>query len=210
MKAVFRYTWRRASEAAINSRLHHSQTHFLTDKAMDIQHIFLTQFVLSVVVFSLIARWYFLPWTVSKSTQQALVPLVVPHMFRYIGLAFLVPHLVGSSMRGDFAVAAAYGDLASALLAMLAVFALRYEWRISIPLVWLFNIVGSFDLVNAIRQVDVVPQLGVVRFIPTFVVPVLVVTHFMIFARLFSYALRPADFVTSHRAAPGNPTQLNH
>jgi hypothetical protein len=52
------------------------------------------------------------------------------------------------------------------------------------PLVWLFNIVGTADLLNALRQADAVPHLGTTWYIPTFLVPLLLVTHVMIFARL--------------------------
>ncbi|MEM7234011.1 MAG: hypothetical protein AAF517_17670 [Planctomycetota bacterium] len=157
---------------------------------MDSQQVFLTQFVLSLFVFGLLARWYLAPRLAGLATQQALVPLVIPHMFRYIGLSFVVPQLAGTTLRTDFATAAAYGDLASAFLAFFTIVALRGGWRAAIPLAWLFNIVGVVDLGNALRQVDVVPQFGVVWFIPTFIVPVLLVTHFMALTWLLRHAVR--------------------
>ncbi len=78
--------------------------------------------------------------------------------------------------------------LAGYLLALLALVILRKGWGIAIPLVWLFNIVGSVDLLNALRHVDVVPDLGATWYIPTFLVPLLLVTHAMIFARLLRRA----------------------
>ncbi|MEE9147889.1 MAG: hypothetical protein V3U27_10905, partial [Candidatus Tectomicrobia bacterium] len=57
-----------------------------------------------------------------------------------------------------------------------------------VALVWLFNIVGTVDLLNALRHLDVAPAFGAAWYIPTFLVPVLLVTHFMMFARLFSRA----------------------
>jgi hypothetical protein len=92
--------------------------------------------------------------------------------------------LVEESLPESFANAAAYGDFVTGLLAILALFSLRAEWRLAIPIVWLFNVFGAADLVNALRNAEAVPYLGVTWFIPTFVVPVLLVTHFMIFARL--------------------------
>lgn len=155
---------------------------------MDTQQIFLTQFTLSIFVYGLLARWYVTPRLSRLPAKEVLALLVIPHMFRYIGLSFEVPQLAGFSLRADFAGAAAYGDLASAFLAILAVFALRNDWRISIPLAWVFNTVGVVDLANALRQIDVVTQFGVVWYIPTFIVPVLLVTHFMIFTRLVAHA----------------------
>ncbi|MGB5535907.1 MAG: hypothetical protein WBN08_08385 [Thiogranum sp.] len=57
-------------------------------------------------------------------------------------------------------------------------------WGLAIILVWVFNIVGTADLLNALRHVEAVPDLGSTWYIPTFFVPMLLVTHFMVFARL--------------------------
>jgi hypothetical protein len=54
----------------------------------------------------------------------------------------------------------------------------------ALPLVWIFNILGTFDLMNALRQAEAIDYFGPTWFIPTFFVPVLLVTHVMIFARL--------------------------
>ncbi len=99
-------------------------------------------------------------------------------------MVFLVPGVVVQPLPGAFANAAAYGDLVSGVLALLALFALRTGWAGALALVWLFNIVGTVDLLNALRQANVVPDLGAAWYIPTFLVPALLVTHFMIFARL--------------------------
>ena len=57
-------------------------------------------------------------------------------------------------------------------------------WAGALPLVWLFNIVGTVDLLNALRQNVAIAHLGAAWYIPTFLVPVLLVTHFMMFAWL--------------------------
>ena len=54
----------------------------------------------------------------------------------------------------------------------------------ALVLVWIFNVVGTIDLLNALRHVNVVPHIGAAWYIPTFLVPLLLVTHFMIFVRL--------------------------
>ena len=150
--------------------------------------IFGTQFVLSVIVITLIARWFVTPWLTQKPLHLALTVLVLPHTFRHIGLSFLVPGLVADHTPSSFASAAAYGDFTSGLLAILALVALRGRWRLALPLVWVFNIVGTVDLVNALRQAEAVPYFLSTWYIPTFLVPVLLVTHGMIFARLFKWA----------------------
>ena len=151
---------------------------------MDTQAIFGLQFGLSLVLWSLIAKWWLAPWLQKKSQHQALACLTLPHAFRFMGMVFLVPGVVAQSLPHAFATSAAYGDLAAALLALLALIALRSGWAWALALVWLFNIVGTVDLVNAVRQQNVVPHLGAAWYIPTAFVPLLLVTHVMIFARL--------------------------
>jgi len=146
--------------------------------------IFGLQFILSLVVWGLIAKWLLAPWLENKSPHDALFWLTLPHAFRYIGLVFLVPGVVARPLPDAFATPAAYGDLVTGVLALLALIALRTGWAGAVALVWLFNIVGTVDLLNALRHANVVPDFGAAWFIPTFFVPLLLVTHFMIFARL--------------------------
>ena len=151
---------------------------------MNVLTIFGTQLFLSLFVYSLIAKWYLSPWLGTKPLNEALILLALPHATRHVGLTFLVPGVAGGILPDGFAAATAYGDLISGLLAILAIFALKGKWRLALPLVWIFNIVGTVDLINALRQAEAVPQLGAVWYIPTFLVPMLLVTHFMIFSRL--------------------------
>ena len=151
---------------------------------MDTGAIFGLQFVLSVVVWSLIARWLLSPWLEKKSRHEALFWLTLPHAFRHVGMVFLVPGVVAQPLPESFANPAAYGDLLTGVLALLALIALRTSWSGAVVLVWLFNTVGTVDLLNALRHVDVAPDFGAAWYIPTFLVPLLLVTHFMIFARL--------------------------
>ena len=151
---------------------------------MDVQAIFGLQFVLSLVVWGLIAKWLLAPWLERMSQHQALLYLTLPHAFRYMGMVFLVPGVVAQPLPSAFATPAAYGDLTTGLLALLTLIALRSGWAWRLALVWLFNIVGTVDLLNAVRQQNVVPDLGATWYIPTLFVPLLLVTHFMIFARL--------------------------
>ena len=151
---------------------------------MDTQAIFGLQFLLSLAVWSLIAKWPVTPWLDRKPRQQALFWLTLPHAFRHIGMVFLVPGVVAQPLPNGFATPAAYGDLLTGVLALIALIALRTSWGGALGLVWLFNIVGTVDLLNALRHVNVAPSFGAAWYIPTFLVPLLLVTHFMIFLRL--------------------------
>ncbi len=155
---------------------------------MDTQAIFGLQFILSLVVWGLIAKWLVAPWLAKMPQHQALFWLTLPHAFRHIGMVFLVPGVVAQPLPAAFAIPAAYGDLMTGVLALFALIALRTGWVGAVALVWLFNIVGTVDLLNALRHVDVAPAFGAAWYIPTFLVPVLLVTHFMIFVQLLRRA----------------------
>ena len=154
---------------------------------MDSFQIFGVQFLLSVVVYGLLAKWYVAPALARLPLHDALIPLLVPHAFRHLGLVFLVPAVVAPTLPRAFALPAAYGDLLAWLLALLAMIALRGRLVLGIPLAWLFNVVGTLDLLYAFYQgipLDAGAHMGSAWYIPTFIVPALYVTHFMIFAML--------------------------
>lgn len=151
---------------------------------MDALAIFGLQLIFSLLVWGLIAKWLFVPWLENKPPRQALFWLTLPHAFRHIGMVFLVPGIAGQALPDNFAIPAAYGDLVSAVLAVLALIALRTGRTGALALVWIFNFVGTVDLLFALSHVDVVPDLGATWYIPTFFVPLLLVTHAMIFVRL--------------------------
>ena len=151
---------------------------------MDTQAIFGLQFFLSLVVWGVIGKWLLAPWLEKKSPHEALFLLTLPHAFRHVGMVFLVPGVVAQPLPEAFANPAAYGDLVTGVLALSALIVLRTGWAGALALVWLFNIVGTVDLLNALRHVNVAPDFGAAWYIPTFLVPALLVTHFMIYIRL--------------------------
>jgi hypothetical protein len=146
--------------------------------------IFLTQLIMSIGVYALLAKWVLSPWLSNKAMPIALMILIAPHAMRHIGLTFLVPSVTDPAIPLSFAFMTAWGDFASAVLAIACLFALKNSWRLALPLVWLFNVVGSVDLITALSQAEAVPMLAGTWYIPTFFVPLLLVTHYMIFVRL--------------------------
>ncbi len=153
---------------------------------MDVQAIFGLQFLLSLVVWGVIFGYLLVPLLARRPANEALVWLAVPHAFRHVGMVFLVPGVVDQPLPEGFADPAAYGDLAAGVLALLAIIALSSRWSVAIGVVWLFNVVGAVDLVNALRHTDVAPMFGAAWFIPTMLVPLLLVTHFLMFKRLLA------------------------
>ncbi len=162
---------------------------------MNIIDIFALQFTFSLVVFGLLAAWYFIPWLNTQSKPDALFWLTLPHILRYMGLVFLVPGVVAPTISSSFAMLAGYGDLTAAVLALIALIALRQRWAIMYPLVWVFNIVGTLDLAIALSHLEVVPYLYSAWYIPTLFVPLLLVSHVIIFARLPAAIKNPAHHV---------------
>lgn len=116
--------------------------------------------------------------------DKALFWLILPHTFRHVGMVFLVPGLSSGELPDNFATPTAYGDLISAVLAIISIILLRARKFGAVPLIWVFNIVGTLDLVLALSHAEAVPMLGATWYIPTMFVPLLLVTHAMIFMRL--------------------------
>ena len=142
---------------------------------------------LSTISFVLVAQWYLLPRLLELPLPRALAPILIFHSFRHMGLSFLIPGVTAEPLDLRFAEPAAWGDLATAILAFVALAALRRGWGIAIGLVWVFNIVGTVDLVNAVFQgLSHVPEghLGATYFIPAVLVPALLVSHFVVFVLL--------------------------
>ncbi len=154
---------------------------------MDPLALFGISVAFSFAAWGVVARRYLWPWLGSLPREQALAPLLTLHAFRFIGLAFLMPGVVEPSLPAAFARPAAYGDLIAAALALLALAALRTPWGVAA--VWLFNFWGAADLINAFYNglVGVRPppgSMGAAFFIPTSVVPLLFLTHAMMFRLL--------------------------
>lgn len=131
--------------------------------------------------------------------QVAVRPILHLHLFRFIGLAFIVPGVVGPGLATAFAAPAAYGDLIALALAWVAL--LMGPGRYSRVAIWAFNLWGFADLWFAFYQgvigVGIDPaSLGAAWFIPTVGVPLLLWTHVMIFAKLLR-THRSASFLAS-------------
>jgi len=138
--------------------------------------------LMSFVAFGVVTRTYIWPRLRMARREEALIALTVPHTFRFIGLSFLIPGVVSSSLPSAFAAPAAYGDLFAAILAVLAIWSLSARaWFATV-----FNVWGAADLLVAFYQgllgVRIDPaSLGAGYFIPTVVVPPLLVTHGLMF-----------------------------
>ncbi len=154
--------------------------------------LFGIQFTVSLVAYALAAWWYLAPRLARLPREMALVPLVWVHVLRIAGGTILAPGAVADTVPMDFRTMVGYGDMITAVLAMVTLVALRSRFRFAIALVWLFVGVGLVDTANAIVQStrysvfnDI---LGVNWVIVTIYVPALLVSSVLILVHL----LRPS------------------
>jgi hypothetical protein len=150
--------------------------------------LFGIQFTFFLVAYALVAWWYVAPRLAGLPREAALVPLVWIHVFRMAGGTILAPGSVDAAVPDEFRTMIGLGDMATAILALLALVALRVRWPGAIPLVWLFLAVGLLDTVNAIIQsmrFSVFNHgLGFNWVVVTAYVPALLVSSVLIFIHL--------------------------
>jgi hypothetical protein len=73
---------------------------------------------LSTVVFWVAAKLYLLPRLPDLKPETVLLPILLLHAFRHLGLMFLAPGATYAGIPMSFAYPAAFGDLLAALLAL--------------------------------------------------------------------------------------------
>ncbi|AYG64930.1 MULTISPECIES: hypothetical protein [unclassified Rhizobium] len=153
---------------------------------MPAQILFLTHLVLAYIPWLLCFGAYIWPRLKVMDHADAQRAIATLHSFRFFGLAFLLPGVVGANLPAGFATFAAYGNFATGLLAMLALLAVRIR-----PLFWLlvlaFNLIGvadvAFDFYHAV-QVDlpaVAGELGAMYAFPIIYMPLQMITHLAAF-----------------------------
>src|SRR5262245_4066877 len=142
---------------------------------------------LSTLIFWIAARLYLVPRLGTLRARDVLIPILLLHAFRHLGLMFLAPGGRTAGMPEAFAAPAAIGDCIAAALALAALPAVVRGARIATVLVWIFNVEGSIDLALAITLAtihDAAPHMGAAYWIPAFWVPALLVTHWITFVVL--------------------------
>ena len=153
------------------------------------QLCFFVSIAFSFIAWGVVTARYIWPELRLRQRAEALQSLLILHSFRFIGLAFLVPGVVSADLPSSFAHSAAYGDIIAATLALLALSSLPN--RTGVVITWIFNVWGTIDLLGAFYQANragLLPgQLGATYFIPTLVVPLLLITHGLAFRVLLQH-----------------------
>ena len=141
-------------------------------------------------VFAVAARIYIWPHLNVLEARSILIPILLLHATRHFGMMFLAPGATYPGLPQQFAYPAAFGDLLTAILAIVAIVALTTNAKSSRMFVWIFNIAGSLDLIAAIALAtlyDASPFMGAAYWIPAFWVPALLVTHYITFVVMIKY-----------------------
>jgi len=153
---------------------------------MSQETIFNIHLILGYVAWLLCFGAYVMPRLKSMDPVKAQRSIATLHSFRFFGLVFIVPGVVGPNLPASFATFAAYWDLATGVLAIFALLTVRIR-----PLFWLFvvafNLVGAIDLIfdyyhaTQVGLPAMAGQLGAAYAIPIIYVPLLMITHVVAF-----------------------------
>ena len=153
---------------------------------MSPEPLFEIHLVLGYVAWLLCFGVYIWPRLKSLDRAEAQRAIATLHSFRFFGLVFILPGVVGPHLPVSFATFAAYGDFATGVLAMMALLTVRVR-----PLFWslvvAFNVVGAADiLLDYCHAVQVglpalAGELGATYAIPIIYVPLLMITHLVAF-----------------------------
>lgn len=153
--------------------------------------VVVVQFIFALTAYSLVAKWWVYPALKELPLRAALPPLLLIHLVRPVSLWLLSPGaIVAPTIPPAFATGTAVGDLISAGLALTAVLLIRADAPLAVPVTWLFNVVGMFDVLRncAIGVATQAPaHMGAMAFVPAYGVPVIIVTHCLLFALLLKH-----------------------
>jgi hypothetical protein len=172
---------------------------------MSPETLFRIHLVLGYVAWLLCFGVYIWPKLKTMDRIEAHRAIATLHSFRFFGLVFVLPGVVGPNLPASFATFAAYGDFATAVLAMLALLTVRIR-----PLFWLFvvafNFVGAADIIidyyhaNQVDLPALAGELGATYAIPIIYVPLLMITHVAAFYLLLRSQPEATRAITADEA----------
>jgi hypothetical protein len=151
--------------------------------------------LISLIVFANIARWYIAPWLSRQERTIALTILVWPHVFRYVALQAYSAQHAGFPISDSGLTRLVYGDIAGAVLAMVAIVALRHKVKGAIAMTWLLVAMTIADTVsnvsNGIHENLFGAATGVTWMVVAFYVPFLMVSLGLMVWQLYARAREP-------------------
>ena len=159
---------------------------------------FLLSVIGAFIASFVVANLYVWPKLRSLPRDKALRILASLHAFRFLGMNFVVIGFVSPALSSAVGDQIAWGDFVAAVLALFSIAALTWRWAFAIPIVWILNLWGTADLLNAYykgaTQVANVGLFGAGIYIPALFVPILLTAHMYAFVLL----LKRADVSEKH------------
>src|SRR5262249_50673666 len=148
----------------------------------------------SIVVYTLIAIWYFVPWLRKRGRTEALTALVWFHIFRYSSPYIFLAQREGYPISDVAAFEIMIGDLIGAAIALVAIIFLRRRVRIGVMFTWLLVIETIIDFVIGARERAIAPRagpIGVWWLILSFFAPMILVSLPLLVWQLYSRRHEP-------------------
>ena len=149
------------------------------------------QVVSAICVYLLIYKVYLRDWFNARNFGAAVLPLLILHSFRYLGLGLIVDGQIAPRVPREALLIMAYGDFAAAVAALLAAIAIATKSKIGSLMVLLFSVIGIADLIAvgpiAYKAGVFTADIGTMWFILVTLAPALLLTHIFIAYRLYSH-----------------------
>jgi hypothetical protein len=153
------------------------------------------QCVVALGTYAVIFRIYLQPWFKAQPFGPAVLPLLILHAFRYMGLTLIVPGQIDPAISMDALQIMAWGDFASGVTALLAAVAVHHRWSAATALVALFSLVGIGDLITvgytATNAGIFFANMGTMWFVLVLYAPVMLLAQLYIAYRLILHLSGP-------------------
>jgi hypothetical protein len=146
--------------------------------------IFGLQFGISLLVYSLVTAWFISPWLRARPARQAAIIVLIPQLVHHIGATTMVSSVVSPDMPSGFNVPVTIGDAIIMVLTLAAIYALKNKSAIAVPILWLFTIVGFVyhPYIGYLgKALQVSDRLGPHWYVGCFYIPVIIISHVLIF-----------------------------
>jgi hypothetical protein len=156
---------------------------------MEAAILFAVSVLMSLIVWNKISKKYLWHRIKDQELRKAVQPILILHSFRFAGLSFLIPGVASAGLNPAWALPAAFGDFTAAILAFTTL--LLINSRSFRLFLWIFNILGLVDLLLAFvdgPRYSILPFLGADYFIVILYVPILLLTHMMVFKLLYKHS----------------------
>lgn len=151
--------------------------------------VFLLQAGMSFLVLFLVVRWFVAPYLATQPIRTVMLLLLLPHVAHHVGLAVLVPGVVGVGFPSNFAWIIATGEPVMLFLAILSAATVRTRSSHAVFWLWIFTICGfAYNFIAAFVGIQLgstlVDKLDAHWYVSVFYVPLLAVSHILVLINL--------------------------